>query len=196
MEGQILLWIQDTLRGPFLDPVMTTVTHLGDAGIVWVVMSIVLLAVKRTRKVGLCCFLALLIMLIVNNYVIKILVDRTRPYEVVEGLTAIVPLPGDASFPSGHTAAGIAAAVVLIGETKARYWIPALLLALLVAFSRMYVGVHYPTDVLGGAILGILYGLAGLALGRMLWRRMQAKKTALPDAGDAVETETENLQKR
>ena len=71
-----------------------------------------------------------------------------------------------------------------------------LLLALLVAFSRMYVGVHYPTDVLGGAVLGILYGLAGLALGRMLWRRMQAKKTALSDAGDAVETETENLQKR
>ncbi|MCR5425623.1 MAG: phosphatase PAP2 family protein [Lachnospiraceae bacterium] len=196
MEGQILLWMQDTLRGPFLDPVMTTVTHLGDAGIVWILMSIVLLAVKRTRKVGLCCFLALLVMLIVNNYVIKVLVDRARPYEVVEGLTAIVPLPVDASFPSGHTAAGIAAAVVLIGETKARYWIPALLLALLVAFSRMYVGVHYPTDVLGGAILGILYGLAGLALGRMLWRRMQAKKTALPDAGDAVETETENLQKR
>jgi undecaprenyl-diphosphatase len=196
MEGQILLWMQDTLRGPVLDPVMTTVTHLGDAGIVWVLMSIVLLAVKRTRKVGLCCFLALLVMLIVNNYVIKVLVDRARPYEVVEGLTAIVPLPVDASFPSGHTAAGIAAAVVLIGETKARYWIPALLLALLVAFSRMYVGVHYPTDVLGGAVLGILYGLAGLALGRMLWRRMQAKKTALPDAGDAVETETENLQKR
>ncbi len=196
MEGQILLWMQDTLRGPVLDPVMTTVTHLGDAGIVWVLMSIVLLAVKRTRKVGLCCFLALLVMLIVNNYVIKVLVDRARPYEVVEGLTAIVPLPVDASFPSGHTAAGIAAAVVLIGETKARYWIPALLLALLVAFSRMYVGVHYPTDVLGGAVLGILYGLAGLALGRMLWRRMKAKKTALPDAGEPVETETENLQKR
>ena len=84
MEGQILLWMQDTLRGPFLDPVMTTVTHLGDAGIVWVLMSIVLLAVKRTRKVGLCCFLALLVMLIVNNYVIKVLVDRARPYEVVE----------------------------------------------------------------------------------------------------------------
>ena len=103
--------------------------------------------------------LLLLLFLLVNNMILKPLVDRTRPYEVVQGLTLLIEKQKDASFPSGHTASSFAAAVVMFHMLPKRYGIPALLLAFLIGLSRLYVGVHYPTDVLCGLLSGTVLAL-------------------------------------
>ena len=91
---------------------------------------------------------------------LKNVVARTRPYEVVEGLTRLIEKQSDYSFPSGHTAASFAAAVILFLQLPKKYGIPALILAVLISFSRLYLGVHYATDVLAGAVSGTLIALA------------------------------------
>ena len=93
-----------------------------------------------------------------NNLLLKNLVARTRPYEVIDGLQLLVSRAVDLSFPSGHAASSFAAAVVMAKLLPKRYGIAALILAGLIAFSRLYVGIHYPTDVLFGAVSGCLIG--------------------------------------
>ncbi len=176
MDSSILLWIQETIRNPYLNPVFIFVTHLGDAGILWMVLTGLFLLFPRTRKMGVCCFFGLLVMLIVNNLIIKNLVDRIRPYEVVEGLERIIKAPVDSSFPSGHTSAAVAATYIITRMVKyKRYAIPAIIMATLIALSRLYVGVHYPTDVLGGAILGLFYGYAGYRIGTYLAKKKEER---------------------
>lgn len=106
------------------------------------------------------CAASLVGSVVVNNLFLKNVVARTRPYEVVEGLTRLIEKQSDYSFPSGHTAASFAAAVILFLQLPKKYGIPALILAVLISFSRLYLGVHYPTDVLAGAVSGTLIALA------------------------------------
>jgi undecaprenyl-diphosphatase len=141
---------------------MIFITTLGNGGIFWILLTLVLLLNKRTRHLGITCALSLILMLFINNIFIKNIVARTRPYEVIEGLTILVSKPVDFSFPSGHTASSFAVAVVLMKECKTKWKYAALLLAILIAFSRLYVGVHYPTDVIGGLILGIIYAFIAM----------------------------------
>ncbi len=186
MDSSILLWIQETVRNPILNPVFTFITHLGDAGMIWVLMTGVFLVFPKTRKIGVCCFFALLTMYIVNNLIIKNAVARIRPYDVMEELEILVKRQVDFSFPSGHTSAGVAATFVICRMVKTKkYWIPVILLAVLIGLSRLYVGVHYPTDVLGGAILGLLYGEAGYRIGCLVSNRLEARK--LKTAGESGE---------
>ncbi len=156
MEPNILLWIQDNLRNDVLTPFFVVITSLGNAGILWILISAGLLIPKKTRKVGILCVAALLFSFLIDNVLLKNLVARTRPYEVIEGLTYLVKKPVDYSFPSGHTGTSFATAVVLFLSFPKKYsfWFP--VLAFLIGFSRLYVGVHYPTDVLAGAIIGTL----------------------------------------
>lgn len=162
MDGEILLWIQEYIRNPVLTPIMKVITALGDAGIFWVLVAILCLCIKKTRRAGATIGLALLFSLIVNNGILKNAVARIRPYEVVEGLQCLVGRAVDFSFPSGHSGSSFAAATVIADLFPKRYGIPAVILAFLIAFSRLYVGIHYPTDVLVGILDGILLG--GLAL--------------------------------
>ena len=155
-EASFLLWLQDTLRGPVLDPIMTTITQFGDGGIFWIIMAVLMLCIRETRKAGLACALSMVMGLILTNLILKNLVGRVRPYDLIEGLTVLVSRPHDWSFPSGHTTNAFAAAWVMFTMLPRKYGTPALILAILIAFSRMYVGVHYPTDVLGGVIVGCL----------------------------------------
>ena len=155
-EASFLLWLQDTLRGPVLDPIMTTITQFGDGGIFWIIMAVLMLCIRETRKTGLACALSMVMGLILTNLILKNLVGRVRPYDLIEGLTVLVSRPHDWSFPSGHTTNAFAAAWVMFTMLPRKYGTPALILAILIAFSRMYVGVHYPTDVLGGVIVGCL----------------------------------------
>ena len=97
---------------------------------------------------------------ILNNLFLKNLVARTRPYEVIDGLTLLVDKASDLSFPSGHSAASFVAAVIILRLLPRRYGVSAMVLAAFIAFSRLYVGIHYPTDVLAGTVSGILIGLA------------------------------------
>lgn len=159
VDATILLWIQTHMRNEICTQIFTKLTHLGDAGWFWLVCAALLLWKPKTREIGKMAIIAMGFNLIVNNLLLKNIVARTRPYEAIIGLKCLIPAQVDFSFPSGHTGASFAAAVVFFRKLPKRYGIPALVLAVLISFSRLYVGVHYPSDVLAGALIGIMGAL-------------------------------------
>ena len=164
----ILDWIAANLWCPFLDTVMPIITMFGDGGIFWIAISVILLFTKKYRKVGLGMAFALSMGLLVCNIILKPGVARIRPYDFqMQYFTKEIPLIAggmhDFSFPSGHTIASFEACTVLMLGNK-KFGIPATLLAIAVAFSRLYLYLHYPTDVITSIILGILFGILGYAL--------------------------------
>ena len=161
-EGSILLWIQNNLRSDFLDPIMKAITMLGDKGMIWILITLALLILRRTRPLGVICAVSMVIGLVITNLIIKNWVARVRPYELIQGLECIVKKADDWSFPSGHTTNSLACAWVMFRRAPKKWGVPALILAILISLSRLYVGIHYPTDVLGGAVIGI--GSACLSL--------------------------------
>lgn len=154
-DGKILLFIQDYLRFPWLTKIMKFITKLGDGGVVWIVLAAALLCKKRQKKTGTAMAVALVIGYLITNLVLKNLVMRTRPYEVVEGLESVIGAAHDSSFPSGHTTSSIAAGFVMLTGKNKYIGVMAFALAILISFSRMYLGVHYPTDVLAGVAVGL-----------------------------------------
>ena len=156
IDGGLLLLIQDYVRNPLLDKIMIFITTLGNGGMIWIAATILLLIPKKTRKVGLMSAIALLGSLIINNNLIKNLVQRPRPFRTFPELQIIIPTPSEFSFPSGHTSSSFAAAAVFYRHLPKKLGVPSVVLAGLIGFSRLYVGVHYPTDVLAGVIMGIL----------------------------------------
>lgn len=160
LDGSILLWIQDYIRNPILTPFFKVITTLGNGGAVWILLMLIMLILPKTRKVGYMMTVALIGTLLINNVLLKNLVARTRPYEVIEGLTYLVSKPIESSFPSGHAGSSFSAAWVMFRRLPKRYGVPALILAILIALSRLYVGVHYPSDVLFGVIDGIVISMA------------------------------------
>ena len=160
IELNILDWIQ-TLHTPFLDKIMAFITRLGDAGIIWIVLSIVLLLIPKTRKSGAVMVAALVVDVLLCNIVLKNLVARTRPYDVNTGVHLLVAKLHDYSFPSGHSAASFASVTALYLAGEKKLWKFALVLACLIAISRLYLYVHYPTDILGGILFGVISGYLG-----------------------------------
>ena len=163
MELRFLDFLQ-TIHTPLLDKILAFITSLGNVGIIWIVLAVVLLILPKTRKTGIIVAAALLMDLILCNLILKNLVARVRPYDVNTAIAILIKKPLDFSFPSGHTAASFAAMTALFLAKMKKAWIAALILALLIAFSRLYFYVHYPTDVLGGAVVGILSGIIGYAI--------------------------------
>ena len=153
-EANIILWIQENLRVSFLNPLVKAITTLGNGGAFWIVVAVLLLAFRKTRKAGLCCALALVLDLIVVNITLKPLFDRIRPYDLLNSIAPLIPPVHDASFPSGHSAASFAGAWAFYRSMGKKWGRPLMILAALIALSRLYVGVHYPTDVICGAITG------------------------------------------
>jgi len=170
-EADILLYIQDHIRNGFLDRIFPNITVLGNAGIFWILLTAVLMCFKKTRRAAVCSMFALLGSLVLNNFILKPLVGRVRPYEVIEGLRLIGAKATDGSFPSGHTAASIASAVALSGYLKKRWSVPLFVLALAISFSRLYIGIHYPTDVLAGLLDGVLLGILACTAERAMYKR-------------------------
>lgn len=158
-DGDILLFLQNHVRNALTDGFWKLITFLGDGGWFWIVTGILLLFFAKTRKAGVTALLALLLGALVTNLLLKNLVARPRPYDMIAGLTPLVKKLKDYSFPSGHTCASFAAAVVYWKMLPKVWGRAGVLLAFLIAFSRLYVGVHYPTDVLAGGIIGGLMGL-------------------------------------
>lgn len=156
----ILDFIQTYMRCGFLDMAMPIITKLGDKGIFWIICSLLLILFPKTRKAGITMAVSLGLEALCCNVLLKPLVARTRPFDVNTTLQLLIPRPDDFSFPSGHTGASFAAASTLLFG-KNRMGPPALILAALIGFSRLYLYVHYPTDVLAGAALGILFGWIG-----------------------------------
>ena len=155
-EGNLLLFIQEYIRQPFLNDIVIFITKLGDRGIIWIVLGIIFLFPKKTRRAAILSLLSLLCAHLLCNEVLKDYVGRIRPYEVVEGLTSLIGPQSGYSFPSGHAMCGFAAAIVYFRHQPRRLGVPMLVLAILIAVSRLYVGVHYPSDVIIGAVLGTI----------------------------------------
>jgi undecaprenyl-diphosphatase len=160
IDFTILDWVQAHLRCGALDLVMPCITYLGEGGVLWVLLALVLLWKRDTRQVGLAVALALVLDLVLCNLILKPLVARPRPFSVRE-VTLLISPPSDWSFPSGHTAASFASAVAL-WRSKSRLRVPALALAILIGASRIYLYVHYPSDVLCGGVLGTFCGVLGV----------------------------------
>ena len=156
----ILDVIQSNIRTSFMDAIMHFITQLGDAGLIWIILSIGLIIPKKTRKIGFVMIIALILNGIICNIILKPMLARIRPFDVNTAIKLLINKPRDFSFPSGHTSASFMAASVLFFR-KSKLFVPSLVLAFLISFSRLYLYVHYPSDVLAGLVLGVLCGYIG-----------------------------------
>lgn len=175
LEFAILDWIQQHLRCDFLDAILPAVSWICNHGEVWIILAAVLLLRKKERWFGVSVAIALILDLICCNLILKPLVDRVRPFAVNTAVELLTAPPLDASFPSGHTAASFAA-VFALKASGSRLWKPALVLAVVIAFSRLYLYVHWPSDVFFGAVLGTALGYAGAWLVGRFRCRLENRK--------------------
>lgn len=162
MEMSILHAIQN-MHNSFLDPLMVFITSLGNAGVIWIVLSIVFLFTKKYRKCGIAMALALVFSVIFGNIILKNLVERPRPCWVDTSVALLIKNPTDFSFPSGHSFASFAGATAIFMYHK-KEGIAALILAALIAFSRLYLFVHYPSDVIMGALFGVIAAIIAVKI--------------------------------
>lgn len=152
-EFEFLYWLQGLHTG-WLDWLMTRITMLGDHGFFWVGLGVILFCLKRTRKIGFAMLISIALGGLVGNIVLKNLIARQRPCWIDPDVGLLVKIPWDYSFPSGHTMVSFEGAVSIL-LIKKRWGILALVLAVLIMISRLYLFVHFPTDVLAGMVIGI-----------------------------------------
>lgn len=157
MDFKILYMINE-LHNDILDKIMIFITNLGDAGIVWILLAIILLFMKKTRKCGILMIISMGIGVIFGNIILKNLIARPRPCWIDRSIKLLIETPKDYSFPSGHTLASFEAAIMIYLNNK-KAGLISIIMACLIAFSRMYLFVHFPTDILGGAILGTVISI-------------------------------------
>lgn len=173
MDFRILDFIQAHLRTDFFDAVLPAITKLGDSGMIWIFIAVVCLFYANTRKMAVQMLLALLFGLLLGNMTIKPFIARERPFTYFPEMVLLIPQPSEFSFPSGHTLSSFAAAFTILRYYK-REGIAALVLAGLIAFSRLYLYVHFPSDIVGGIIIG--WFVAWLAQQIMQIRANRKKK--------------------
>ena len=171
-ELPILYWIREHLTCPFLDGTMPFISALSAHGEIWILLAAVLLCVPKTRRAGATIGLTLLLGFLIGNVGLKNLIGRIRPYDIATDVTLLVERLHDFAFPSGHTLASFGAATALTLYHR-RWGAVALVLAAMIGFSRLYLFVHYPTDVLAGALLGIGLAVAAYGLVCRVWRVAQ-----------------------
>ena len=158
-DAAILIFIQNYIRNDFLDLVFPFYTELGEDGYIWIAVGILLLIPKKTRKCGIMVLAALLVMLVVNNLILKKVIARTRPCytdEIKHFFPGLIEIPKitSYSFPSGHTTSAFSVAFTIYKQHK-KLGIIALIMAAVMAFTRLYVFVHFPTDIYGGIIVAV-----------------------------------------
>lgn len=159
-EFELLRTMRKWTKNCYCDRAMPYITKLGDYGILWILLALILLCFKRQRHAAWTLLFSLAIESILCNGLLKPLVNRSRPFEIAPDIQPLIPPPKDRSFPSGHTGSSIAAAtgLYLAGSSL---WKAALPIALLITWSRLYLCVHFVTDILGGIGAGILSAFAG-----------------------------------
>ena len=170
LDWGILHWIQTYLVCPALDAIMPRLTLLGDIGFIWILTGVVLLCTKKHRRTGILLLLGLLCGALVGNVVLKNLVARPRPCWLDESVQLLIATPKDFSFPSGHTLSSTIGATILTRADR-RFGYAAIPLAVLLAFSRLYLYVHFPSDVFAGAVLGLVIGELVSRYGPKLFQR-------------------------
>ena len=199
-DAGFLLYIQEYIRADFLNPIMKVLTHSGDKGILLIVLILAFLIIPRTRAIGIMSTISIVIESLLNNVLLKNLIARTRPYDEIEGLINLVGRQSDYSFPSGHTGAAFAVAGAMLvvalfglpmiektGEFKREdpsltfklISVILIMYATLLAFSRMYVGVHYPTDVLCGLLLGLGTSAVAYLIYQVAIKKIHQRKAAV-----------------
>ena len=169
-DFSVLNFIQEHMRCGFLDTVMPGISFLGNASLIWIVIAVILLFRKETRRWGILLVIGLCMNGIVSSLFIKNLVARDRPCWINQDIVLLIKSPKDYSFPSGHSFGAFVSAVILLGWNK-KAGIAALVLALLIAFSRLYLYVHFPTDVICGTLLGVLFGVMILVVNKRLTKK-------------------------
>lgn len=157
-DFQVLEFIQNHFHSMGLDKFFSFITFLGDKGLIWIIISLFLLSSKKYRKIGVMAISALILATLLGQGLMKHLVQRSRPFIDYPALKSIISAPSGYSFPSGHTTSSFAVAAVLAKKIK-KYQIVFWILAFSISFSRLYLLVHYPSDVIVGAILGLLCSL-------------------------------------
>lgn len=173
-EFDLLYWFQE-LHHPLLDKLVVAVTSLGNSGIFWILLTIAMLIFAREKKAAWTSALALIFSLLVCNILLKNLVARERPCWIDPSVELLVKMPQDFSFPSGHSSASFASAVSVFLYYR-KQGAAALALAVGIALTRLYLFVHFPTDVLIGSLLGILEALAAYVIVKYIYRRLDEKK--------------------
>lgn len=166
-DWKILENIQNIFKCKFFDWLMPKITVLGDGGIIWIIIGLCMIISKKYRKNGVLVLAGLVLGLIIGNGFVKNIVQRPRPCWIDTDFQMLIGVPKDYSFPSGHTQAScIAATIVTLTNKKIGFVV--IPMALLIGFSRMYLYVHFPTDILGGMVIGITIGAFTYILGRKL----------------------------
>ena len=179
LDETVLRWIASNIRAEWLNPAAVFYTTLGNGGLIFITISVVLLFFCKTRKAGISSLMGMLLGLIVTNLTVKPLAARLRPWVVMEHFEVLVPSGDLNSFPSGHTCAAFAFAAALCAVLPQRWAkAAALLAAALMGFSRLYVGVHFPMDVLAGAAIGIVCGVLGAWIGNALLSWISGRRAA------------------
>ncbi|MDO4280208.1 MAG: phosphatase PAP2 family protein [Peptococcaceae bacterium] len=170
-DWPMLAWIQTHLRGEWLDAIVPQFSSLGNKGFVWMVLALILVCVKKYRPIGIYMLVGMLLGLVIGNGLLKHLVARPRPIWLDPSIAALIPVPTDYSFPSGHTLSSVISATVLCFSKNRGLAILGVSLAVLMGLSRLYLYVHFPSDVLAGAALGILIGVCTVRLGDKIRQR-------------------------
>lgn len=158
IDESILFYIQNHLHTPVLDKIMVTATTLGNQSFIWISISCFLLLQKKYRSLGILLLAGLSFQYLFGEAILKHIFARERPFVRFPDVNVLIKKPVSFSFPSGHTMSSFTAATV-IWHNNRNAGIPALILAALIGFSRLYLFCHYPTDVLAGGLLGITAAL-------------------------------------
>lgn len=164
------------IHHPILDSIMVFITRLGDMGMIWILLAIILFLFPKTRKVGVILVIALCINIILCNGLLKHIIARVRPCDINTSISLLITRPTDFSFPSGHTSASFTTVMVLYLVHEKKLWKTSLIVACLIAFSRMYLYVHYPSDIIGGIIIGSLCGYTGYNISNIVFKNSKFKK--------------------
>ncbi len=181
IDAGILLFIQEHMRIEALNGFWKAITFLGNGGWFWLVMGVILLIPRKTRKIGMTALLSVFVCFLITNVVLKNWIARPRPYVTVRAVYPLISRPKEYSFPSGHSCVSFASAFIYYRMMPKRYGICAIVLAGLISFSRLYVGVHYPGDVLGG----ILVAWIGSSLVyNFLYKRKVSEKKKVMENGN------------
>lgn len=158
LDQSLIFFVREHLTSPALDGIMLFFTTIGDGGLLWIAIGLGLLLFPKTRRIGLMLLIALFFTHLIGSVLLKNLFARPRPCVTFPDVPLLIPRPSAFSFPSGHASSSFAGAAVLFFAAGKKAGIPALAAASLIAFSRVYLFVHYPTDILAGALLGLLIG--------------------------------------
>jgi len=173
-EGKLLLWIQENLRCGFLSSILIPFTHSGDIGLIWFGVGLFFMFFRPTRKGAFLALISFGLSSLLCDCCLKLIVNRARPFDVISALTALVERPRGTSFPSGHTTTAFGFALCYLLNTKKKWsgWI-VMLVAAVMGFSRLYVGVHYPSDVLAGIVAGTFTSLIVTYVSRPVFSKLE-----------------------